>query len=155
MSQKSCSGIFILEEIKLETDDVVIHKYKSPMASEICYAVLCLFSYVAAARSIERKQLTITSPPWIQFSMYHHGSWHGNTVPLHGNLSLNVQFVFILHIFTVRSSLLKYSLCKIHHQKLWLRMKNYKWTHWKTTFGSTAKSIVSMLKSFSNMVIQM
>ena len=56
-------GIFILEEVKLETDDVVIHKYKSPMASEICYAVLCLFSYVAAARSIERKQLSITSPP--------------------------------------------------------------------------------------------
>ena len=60
---KSDEGIFILEEVKLETDDVVIHKYKSPMASEICYAVLCLFSYVAAARSIERKQLSITSPP--------------------------------------------------------------------------------------------
>ena len=53
-------GIFILEEIKHETDDIVIHKFKSPMASEICYAVLCLFSYVAAARTIERKQLSIT-----------------------------------------------------------------------------------------------
>ena len=72
---KSDEGIFILEEVKLETDDVVIHKYKSPMASEICYAVLCLFSYVAAARSIERKQLSITSPPWIQLSFHDSLSW--------------------------------------------------------------------------------
>ena len=55
-------GTFIMEEIKPETDELVVHKFKSPMASEICYAVLCLFSYVAAARSFERKQLNATSP---------------------------------------------------------------------------------------------
>lgn len=64
-SVKKCNtikGTFIIEEIKPETDEIVPHKFKSPLATEICYAVLCLFSYVAAARSFERKQLNATSP---------------------------------------------------------------------------------------------
>ena len=64
-SVKTCNtikGTFIIEEIKPETDEIVPHKFKSPLATEICYAVLCLFSYVAAARSFERKQLNATSP---------------------------------------------------------------------------------------------
>ncbi|XP_053922587.1 MAP kinase-activating death domain protein isoform X28 [Cuculus canorus] len=36
-----------------ETKEVVSHKYKTPMAHEICYSVLCLFSYVAAIRGKE------------------------------------------------------------------------------------------------------
>ncbi|PIO36394.1 hypothetical protein AB205_0220700, partial [Aquarana catesbeiana] len=36
-----------------ETKEVVSHRYKTPMAHEICYSVLCLFSYVAAIRGKE------------------------------------------------------------------------------------------------------
>ena len=36
------------------TDEVTIHKYKSALAAEINYAVLCLFSYIAAARRADR-----------------------------------------------------------------------------------------------------
>ncbi|XP_044537021.1 MAP kinase-activating death domain protein isoform X20 [Gracilinanus agilis] len=53
---KKCNtvrGVFVLEEFVPETKEVVSHKYKTPMAHEICYSVLCLFSYVAAARSKE------------------------------------------------------------------------------------------------------
>ncbi|XP_077971864.1 MAP kinase-activating death domain protein-like isoform X3 [Styela clava] len=46
-------GVFILEQYKRDTDEVTLHKFKSPLASEICYAVLCLFSYVAAGRSAQ------------------------------------------------------------------------------------------------------
>uniref|UniRef100_A0A8C5AX05 MAP kinase-activating death domain protein n=1 Tax=Gadus morhua TaxID=8049 RepID=A0A8C5AX05_GADMO len=48
---KKCNtvkGVFVLEEFVPETKEVVIHKYKTPMAHQICYSVLCLFSYVAA-----------------------------------------------------------------------------------------------------------
>ncbi|XP_068947693.1 MAP kinase-activating death domain protein isoform X15 [Petaurus breviceps papuanus] len=53
---KKCNtvrGVFVLEEFVPETKEVVSHKYKTPMAHEICYSVLCLFSYVAAAQSKE------------------------------------------------------------------------------------------------------
>ncbi|XP_064423235.1 MAP kinase-activating death domain protein isoform X6 [Latimeria chalumnae] len=53
---KKCNtvrGVFILEEFVPETKEVVTHKYKTPMAHEICYSVLCLFSYVAAIRGKE------------------------------------------------------------------------------------------------------
>jgi len=46
-------GIFLLEEYDRETDQVVIHRYKSACAKEMCYAVLCLFSYHTAARKNE------------------------------------------------------------------------------------------------------
>uniref|UniRef100_H3CW31 MAP kinase-activating death domain protein n=1 Tax=Tetraodon nigroviridis TaxID=99883 RepID=H3CW31_TETNG len=55
---KKCNtvkGVFVLEEFGLvpETKEVVIHKYKTPMAHQICYSVLCLFSYVAAVKGKE------------------------------------------------------------------------------------------------------
>uniref|UniRef100_A0A3P8Z784 MAP kinase-activating death domain protein n=1 Tax=Esox lucius TaxID=8010 RepID=A0A3P8Z784_ESOLU len=78
---KKCNtvkGVFVLEEFALslpyegfstpvesfvlslapalvvpETKEVVIHKYKTPMAHQICYSVLCLFSYVAAVKGKE------------------------------------------------------------------------------------------------------
>ncbi|XP_072574481.1 MAP kinase-activating death domain protein-like isoform X3 [Paramormyrops kingsleyae] len=46
-------GVFVLEEFVPETKEVVIHKYKTPMADQICYSVLCLFSYMAAVRGKE------------------------------------------------------------------------------------------------------
>ncbi|XP_068116648.1 MAP kinase-activating death domain protein isoform X11 [Hyperolius riggenbachi] len=53
---KKCNtvrGVFVLEEFVPETKEVVSHRYKTPMAHEICYSVLCLFSYVAAIRGKE------------------------------------------------------------------------------------------------------
>ncbi|XP_073321033.1 MAP kinase-activating death domain protein isoform X2 [Pagrus major] len=53
---KKCNtvkGVFVLEEFVPETKEVVIHKYKTPMAHQICYSVLCLFSYVAAVKGKE------------------------------------------------------------------------------------------------------
>uniref|UniRef100_UPI003590007C MAP kinase-activating death domain protein isoform X2 n=2 Tax=Myxine glutinosa TaxID=7769 RepID=UPI003590007C len=47
-------GVFLLQEFVPEAKEVVIHKFKTPMAHEICYAVLCLFSYVAAVRGKEQ-----------------------------------------------------------------------------------------------------
>ncbi|XP_078246144.1 MAP kinase-activating death domain protein isoform X41 [Pogona vitticeps] len=61
---KKCNtvrGVFVLEEFVPETKEVVIHKYKTPMAHEICYSVLCLFSYVAAVRGKEAENKT--KPP--------------------------------------------------------------------------------------------
>uniref|UniRef100_A0A7N5ZSG9 MAP kinase-activating death domain protein n=1 Tax=Anabas testudineus TaxID=64144 RepID=A0A7N5ZSG9_ANATE len=60
---KKCNtvkGVFVLEEFVPETKEVVIHKYKTPMAHQICYSVLCLFSYVAAVKG---KELVSTPPP--------------------------------------------------------------------------------------------
>ncbi|CAH2325992.1 MAP kinase-activating death domain -like isoform X1 [Pelobates cultripes] len=60
---KKCNtvrGVFVLEEFVPETKEVVSHKYKTPMAHEICYSVLCLFSYVAAVRG---KEAEIKSRP--------------------------------------------------------------------------------------------
>ncbi|CBY07943.1 unnamed protein product [Oikopleura dioica] len=45
---KKCNtvkGVFIMEQIKPDTDEIIIHKFKSPISAEICYAVLCLFRY--------------------------------------------------------------------------------------------------------------
>ncbi|KAG7242643.1 hypothetical protein INR49_020016 [Caranx melampygus] len=56
---KKCNtvkGVFVLEEFVPETKEVVIHKYKTPMAHQICYSVLCLFSYVAAVKGRRRKE---------------------------------------------------------------------------------------------------
>ncbi|XP_017780292.1 PREDICTED: MAP kinase-activating death domain protein isoform X2 [Nicrophorus vespilloides] len=66
-------GIFVLEEFNPKTRQVIQRKYKSSMADQICYAVLCVFSYVAAG-SDKRFQLppkptssvttpTVTAPP--------------------------------------------------------------------------------------------
>ncbi|KAM5248828.1 MAP kinase-activating death domain protein isoform 39-T39 [Ctenodactylus gundi] len=55
-------GVFVLEEFVPEIKEVVSHKYKTPMAHEICYSVLCLFSYVAAVRSSEEDLRTPPRP---------------------------------------------------------------------------------------------
>ncbi|XP_048511733.1 MAP kinase-activating death domain protein isoform X7 [Athalia rosae] len=49
-------GIFVLEEFNPKTRKVIQRKYKSQLADQICYAVLCVFSYLAAGME-ERKQL--------------------------------------------------------------------------------------------------
>ncbi|XP_026233942.1 MAP kinase-activating death domain protein isoform X3 [Anabas testudineus] len=63
---KKCNtvkGVFVLEEFVPETKEVVIHKYKTPMAHQICYSVLCLFSYVAAVKGKEAEgKAKILSP---------------------------------------------------------------------------------------------
>ncbi|XP_060556943.1 MAP kinase-activating death domain protein-like isoform X10 [Ruditapes philippinarum] len=51
--------IFILEEFDSKSKQVVQHRFQSSMADQICYAVLCVFSYVAAGNEIKdhhRKQ---------------------------------------------------------------------------------------------------
>ncbi|XP_048584586.1 MAP kinase-activating death domain protein isoform X2 [Nematostella vectensis] len=51
---RNCStqkGEFVLDEFVPFTQDVIQHRFKSPMCNQICYAVLCLFSYVAASRN--------------------------------------------------------------------------------------------------------
>ncbi|XP_044593341.1 MAP kinase-activating death domain protein isoform X2 [Cotesia glomerata] len=40
-------GIFVLEEFNPKTRQIIQHKYLSSMAREICYAVICVFSYLA------------------------------------------------------------------------------------------------------------
>ncbi|CAL1535362.1 unnamed protein product [Lymnaea stagnalis] len=48
-------GIFVLEEFDSKTKQIIEHRFKSSMADQICYAVLCLFSYIAAGME-QRKQ---------------------------------------------------------------------------------------------------
>ncbi|CAG0887639.1 unnamed protein product [Darwinula stevensoni] len=43
-------GIFVLEEYNPKTRQVIQRQYKSPMADQICYSVLCVFSYMAAGQ---------------------------------------------------------------------------------------------------------
>ncbi|XP_030580096.1 MAP kinase-activating death domain protein isoform X5 [Archocentrus centrarchus] len=62
---KKCNtvkGVFVLEEFVPETKEVVIHKYKTPMAHQICYSVLCLFSYVAAVKKEAEGKPKMLSP---------------------------------------------------------------------------------------------
>ncbi|BFZ15853.1 hypothetical protein BsWGS_18891 [Bradybaena similaris] len=51
----SRGGVFILEERDRKTKQIIEHQFKSNMADDICYAVLCLFSYVAVGME-QRKQ---------------------------------------------------------------------------------------------------
>ncbi|EEB16134.1 map-kinase activating death domain protein, putative [Pediculus humanus corporis] len=44
-------GMFVLEEYIPKTRQIIERRYKSPMADQICYAVLCVFSYVAAGQA--------------------------------------------------------------------------------------------------------
>ncbi|XP_048518295.1 MAP kinase-activating death domain protein isoform X6 [Dendroctonus ponderosae] len=53
-------NIFIIEEFNPKTRHVIQRKYKSPMADQICYSVLCVFSYVAAGKEGKNK---FTMPP--------------------------------------------------------------------------------------------
>ncbi|XP_067902885.1 MAP kinase-activating death domain protein [Heterodontus francisci] len=62
---KKCNtvkGVFVLEEFVPQTNEVVTHKYKTPMAHEICYSVLCLFSYMAAVRGKEMESKNKVNP---------------------------------------------------------------------------------------------
>ncbi|KAG7305721.1 hypothetical protein JYU34_009847 [Plutella xylostella] len=43
-------GIFVLEEFNPKTRQIIQRKYRSVMADQICYAVLCVFSYFAAGQ---------------------------------------------------------------------------------------------------------
>ncbi|CAG4964538.1 unnamed protein product [Parnassius apollo] len=50
-------GIFVLEEFNPKTRQIIQRKYKSIMADQICYAVLCVFSYFAAGQ--EQKKVIL------------------------------------------------------------------------------------------------
>ncbi|XP_020620747.1 MAP kinase-activating death domain protein-like isoform X3 [Orbicella faveolata] len=51
---RNCStqgGVFLLEEFVPATQGTIQHRFGSQMCNQICYAVLCLFSYVAASQN--------------------------------------------------------------------------------------------------------
>ncbi|XP_018576848.1 MAP kinase-activating death domain protein isoform X6 [Anoplophora glabripennis] len=59
-------NIFVIEEFNPKTRHVIQRKYKSPMADQICYSVLCVFSYVAAGvdkNTQKRKQSALSQLP--------------------------------------------------------------------------------------------
>ncbi|XP_057656442.1 MAP kinase-activating death domain protein isoform X1 [Diorhabda carinulata] len=61
------SNIFVIEEFNPKTRHIIQRKYKSPMADQICYSVLCVFSYVAAGTD---KSKTVKKPVDVsQFDM--------------------------------------------------------------------------------------
>ncbi|XP_043219578.1 MAP kinase-activating death domain protein-like isoform X3 [Amphibalanus amphitrite] len=49
-------GIFVLEEYNPKTRQMLQRKYKSAMADQICYSVLCVFSYIAAGSEHKKQQ---------------------------------------------------------------------------------------------------
>uniref|UniRef100_A0A182M9U6 MAP kinase-activating death domain-containing protein n=1 Tax=Anopheles culicifacies TaxID=139723 RepID=A0A182M9U6_9DIPT len=49
-------GVFILEEYNPKSRLIIQRKYKSAMADQICYAVLCVFSYIAAGQEQTKQQ---------------------------------------------------------------------------------------------------
>ncbi|XP_064073669.1 MAP kinase-activating death domain protein isoform X4 [Vanessa tameamea] len=57
-------GIFVLEEFNPKTRQIIQRKYKSIMADQICYAVLCVFSYFAAGH--EQKKAILEQAARIQ-----------------------------------------------------------------------------------------
>ncbi|XP_050299594.1 MAP kinase-activating death domain protein isoform X2 [Anthonomus grandis grandis] len=56
-------SIFIIEEFNPKTRQVLQRKYKSPMADQICYSVLCVFSYMAAGKEGKEKFQMPHPPP--------------------------------------------------------------------------------------------
>lgn len=51
---RNCStqgGVFLLEEYVPATQGTITHRFGSQKCNQICYAVLCLFSYVAASKN--------------------------------------------------------------------------------------------------------
>ncbi|XP_068760950.1 MAP kinase-activating death domain protein-like isoform X2 [Montipora capricornis] len=51
---RNCStqgGVFLLEEFVPSTQETIQHRFGSQKCNQICYAVLCLFSYVAASKN--------------------------------------------------------------------------------------------------------
>ncbi|KAL9883197.1 rab3 GDP-GTP exchange factor isoform 1-T1 [Glossina fuscipes fuscipes] len=59
-------GIFVLEEYNPKTRQLIQRKYKSTMADQICYSVLCVFSYVAAGQDQNQKKNPVVITPQIQ-----------------------------------------------------------------------------------------
>ncbi|CRK91266.1 CLUMA_CG004945, isoform B [Clunio marinus] len=51
------NGVFILEEFNPKTRQIIQRKFKSPLADQICYSVLCVFSYVAAEADPKKSPL--------------------------------------------------------------------------------------------------
>ncbi|XP_011498343.1 PREDICTED: MAP kinase-activating death domain protein [Ceratosolen solmsi marchali] len=49
--------IFVLEEFNPKSRQIIQRKYKSQMADQICYSVLCLFSYVATGNDQPKHHL--------------------------------------------------------------------------------------------------
>ncbi|KAL0114254.1 hypothetical protein PUN28_011503 [Cardiocondyla obscurior] len=64
-------GIFVLEEFNPKTRQVIQRKYKSQMASDICYAVLCVFSYVAAGTEKGKQQQQPPQPQQHSLQPHH------------------------------------------------------------------------------------
>ncbi|XP_049779283.1 MAP kinase-activating death domain protein [Schistocerca cancellata] len=66
-------GIFVLEEYNPKTRQVIQRRYKSSMSDQICYSVLCVFSYVAAGqehRHLQQSQGDGVSLPSQQHSSH-------------------------------------------------------------------------------------
>ncbi|XP_062537080.1 MAP kinase-activating death domain protein isoform X2 [Armigeres subalbatus] len=53
-------GVFILEEYNPKTRQLIQRKFMSNLADDICYSVLCVFSYVAAGQEWQKKCPAIT-----------------------------------------------------------------------------------------------
>nr|XP_029717400.1 MAP kinase-activating death domain protein-like isoform X4 [Aedes albopictus] len=53
-------GVFILEEYNPKTRQLIQRKFMSNLADDICYSVLCVFSYVAAGQEWQKKYPAIT-----------------------------------------------------------------------------------------------
>ncbi|XP_043517372.1 MAP kinase-activating death domain protein-like isoform X2 [Frieseomelitta varia] len=64
-------GIFVLEEFNPKTRQVIQRKYKSQMADQICYSVLCVFSYLAAGleQTKQQQQPQHQSQPQLQLQL--------------------------------------------------------------------------------------
>ncbi|XP_058443938.1 MAP kinase-activating death domain protein isoform X2 [Malaya genurostris] len=54
-------GVFILEEYNPKTRQLIQRKFMSNLADDICYSVLCVFSYVAAGQEWQKKYPTIAA----------------------------------------------------------------------------------------------
>ncbi|XP_055525984.1 MAP kinase-activating death domain protein isoform X3 [Wyeomyia smithii] len=53
-------GVFILEEYNPKTRQLIQRKFQSNLADDICYSVLCVFSYVAAGQEWQKKYPAIS-----------------------------------------------------------------------------------------------
>uniref|UniRef100_A0A146KS47 MAP kinase-activating death domain protein n=1 Tax=Lygus hesperus TaxID=30085 RepID=A0A146KS47_LYGHE len=56
-------GIFVLEEFNPKNRQIKQRRYRSSMADQICYSVLCVFSYVAAGQEKKIQQRRPPPPP--------------------------------------------------------------------------------------------
>lgn len=54
-------GVFVLEEFNPKNRQVIQRRYNSSMADQICYSVLCVFSYVAAGQKQQKRPSSVSS----------------------------------------------------------------------------------------------